>query len=125
MTTFAYIRTSTTEQNSALQRDAIAAAGIPEKYVYADEGVSGSWASRPRLDSLLDRLDDGDEVVVWKLDRLGRNTRNVLELVDVMKSKGAWFCQLDSGPFDGLIEGHPCELGLLSVYSQRLYLKTP
>ena len=59
MTTFAYIRTSTTEQNSALQRDAIAAAGIAEKYVYADEGVSGSLANRPRLDALLDRLDDG------------------------------------------------------------------
>ena len=93
MTTFAYIRTSTTEQNSALQRDAIAAAGIAEKYVYADEGVSGSLANRP----LLDRLDDGDEVVVWKLDRLGRNTRNVLELVETIKSKGATFRSLTEG----------------------------
>lgn len=97
MTTFAYIRTSTTEQNSALQRDAIAAAGIAEKYVYADEGVSGSLANRPRLDALLDRLDDGDEVVVWKLDRLGRNTRNVLELVETIKSKGATFRSLTEG----------------------------
>lgn len=94
MTTFAYIRTSTTEQNSALQRDAIAAAGIAEKYVYADEGVSGSLANRPRLDALLDRLDDGDEVVVWKLDRLGRNTRNVLELIETLKNKGATFRSL-------------------------------
>jgi DNA invertase Pin-like site-specific DNA recombinase len=97
VTTFAYIRTSTTEQNSALQRDAIAAMGIPEKYVYADEGVSGSVASRPRLDALLDRLDDGDEVVVWKLDRLGRNTRNVLELIETIKGKGATFRSLTEG----------------------------
>lgn len=97
MTTFAYIRTSTTGQNSALQRDAIEAAGVAEKYVYADEGVYGSLANRPRLDALLDRLDDGDEVVVWKLDRLGRNTRNVLELVDVIKSKGATFRSLSEG----------------------------
>lgn len=85
MTTFAYIRTSTAEQNAALQRDAIAAAVIPEKYVYVDEGVSGSPARRPRLDALLDRLDDGVEVVVWKLGRLGRHTRNVLELIDAIK----------------------------------------
>lgn len=97
MTTFAYIRTSTSEQNSALQRDAIAAAGIPEKYIYADAGVSSSLASRPRLDALLDRLDDGDEVVVWKLDRLGRNTRNVLELIDTIKSKGATFRSVTEG----------------------------
>jgi DNA invertase Pin-like site-specific DNA recombinase len=97
VTTFAYIRTSTTEQNSALQRDAIAAAGIAEKYVYSDEGVSGSLASRPRLDALLDRLDDGDEVVVWKLDRLGRNTRNVLEFIETIKGKGATFRSLTEG----------------------------
>lgn len=97
VTTFAYIRTSTAEQNSALQRDAIAAAGIAEKYVYADEGVSGSLANRPRLDALLDRLDDGDEVVVWKLDRLGRNTRNVLELIETIKSKGTTFRSLTEG----------------------------
>lgn len=97
MTTFAYIRTSTAEQNAALQRDAIAAAGIPEKYVYVDEGVSGSLARRPRLDALVDRLDDGDEVVVWKLDRLGRHTRNVLELIDAIKCKGASFRSLTEG----------------------------
>lgn len=94
MTTFAYIRTSTAEQSAALQRDAIAAAGIPERHTYADEGVSGSLVKRPRLDALLDRLDVGDEVVVWKLDRLGRNTRNVLELIETIKSKGATFRSL-------------------------------
>lgn len=97
VTTYAYIRTSTAEQNAALQRDAIAAAGIPEKHVYVDEGISGTLATRPRLDALLDRLDDGDEVVVWKLDRLGRNTRNVLELVETMRSKGTTFRSLTEG----------------------------
>jgi DNA invertase Pin-like site-specific DNA recombinase len=97
VTTFAYIRTSTAEQNASLQRDAIAAAGIPEKYVYVDEGISGTLATRPRLDALLDRLDEGDEVVVWKLDRLGRNTRNVLELIETIKSKGAAFRSLTEG----------------------------
>ncbi|MDO9590337.1 MAG: recombinase family protein [Microcella sp.] len=111
MTTFAYIRTSTTEQNSALQRDAIAAAGIAEKYVYADEGVSGSLANRPRLDALLDRLDDGDEVVVWKLDRLGRNTRNVLELIETIKAKGATFRSLT----EGISTGGPMGEAMLTI----------
>lgn len=97
MTTFGYIRTSTADQDAALQRDAIAAAGIPSKYVYADEGVSGTLANRPRLDALLDRLDENDEVVVWKLDRLGRNTRNVLDLIATIKGKGATFRSLTEG----------------------------
>lgn len=111
MTTFAYIRTSTAEQNSALQRDAIAAAGIAEKYIYADEGVSGSLANRPRLNALLDRLDDGDEVVVWKLDRLGRNTRNVLEFIETMKSKGATFRSLT----EGISTGGPMGEAMLTI----------
>lgn len=111
MTTFAYIRTSTAEQNSALQRDAIAAAGIAEKYIYADEGVSGSLANRPRLNALLDRLDDGDEVVVWKLDRLGRNTRNVLEFIETMKSKGAIFRSLT----EGISTGGPMGEAMLTI----------
>ncbi len=97
MTTYAYIRTSTKDQSAALQHDAMVAANIPQKYIYADEGVSGTLASRPRLDALLDRLDDGDEVVVWKLDRLGRNTRNVLELIDTIVAKGATFRSLTEG----------------------------
>lgn len=97
MTTFAYIRTSTNDQNAALQRDALAAAGIADKYFYADEGISGTLARRPRLDALLDRLDEGDEVVVWKLDRLGRNTRNVLDLIATIKAKGATFRSLTEG----------------------------
>jgi len=111
VTTFAYIRTSTAEQNSALQRDAIAAAGIAEKYIYADEGVSGSLANRPRLNALLDRLDDGDEVVVWKLDRLGRNTRNVLEFIETMKSKGAIFRSLT----EGISTGGPMGEAMLTI----------
>ena len=44
--------------------------------------VSGTKTSRPDLDKMLDRLSRGDEVVVWELDKLGRNTRHLLELLD-------------------------------------------
>lgn len=93
MTKFAYIRTSTKDQNADLQRAAIAKVeGI--KRVYADEGVSGTLASRPQWDALMDRLEEGDEVVVWKFDRIGRNTMNVLQAVETITDKGATFHSL-------------------------------
>lgn len=103
MTKFAYIRTSTKDQNTDLQRDAIATVdGI--KRVYIDKGVSGTLASRPQWDALIDRLEEGDEVVIWKFDRIGRNTMNVLEAVQRITAKGATFrsltenIDLNSGP---------------------------
>jgi DNA invertase Pin-like site-specific DNA recombinase len=95
MTTYGYARTSTRDQNADLQRNALAAAGITK--VYADEGVSGTLASRPELDRLMDRLEEGDEVVVWKLDRIGRNTRNVLELIEQITVRGSSFRSLTEG----------------------------
>ncbi|HEY9309920.1 MAG TPA: recombinase family protein [Microbacterium sp.] len=93
MSRYAYIRTSTKDQNADLQRDAIAKIdGI--KRVYADEGVSGTLASRPDWDRLIDRLEEGDEVIVWKFDRIGRNTMNVLEAVKTITDKGAAFRSL-------------------------------
>ena len=103
MTKFAYIRTSTKDQNADLQRAAIAKVeGINR--VYADEGVSGTLASRPEWDKLIDRLEAGDEIVIWKFDRIGRNTMNVLEAVQTITDKGASFrsltenIDLNSGP---------------------------
>lgn len=61
------------------------------KRVYADEGVSGTLASRLQWDALLDRLEEGDEVIVWKLDRVGRNTMNVLGAVKRITDAGASF----------------------------------
>jgi len=65
--------------------------------VFADEGVGGTWASRPERDKLLDGLQPGDEVVVWKLDRLGRSSRNVLALIDHFTSNAVAFRSLTEG----------------------------
>lgn len=93
MTTYGYLRTSSRDQNSQLQRDALAKVdGL--KRVYSDEGVSGTLASRPEWDKLMDRLEEGDEVVIWKFDRVGRNTLNVLEAVKTITEKGATFRSL-------------------------------
>lgn len=93
MSIYGYARVSTADQSSQLQHDALAKVdGI--KKVYADEGVSGTLASRPEWDKLIERLEEGDEVVVWKFDRIGRNTMNVLQAVETITSKGATFRSL-------------------------------
>lgn len=55
------------DQNADLQHAALRAASCDR--IFTDHGVSGTMASRPELDKLLDHLRTGDEVVVWKLDR--------------------------------------------------------
>ena len=92
MASFGYIRTSTKDQSSQLQRDAMA--GLDLKKIYADEGVSGTLASRPEWDKLIDRLEEGDEVVIWKFDRVGRRTMHVLQAVEDITAKGATFRSL-------------------------------
>src|SRR5258708_26242339 len=64
-----YARVSTVDQNLALQRDALTAAGCER--VFTDEGVSGSVTARRGLDGAFAALGPGDTLVGWKLDRLG------------------------------------------------------
>ncbi|NMR32375.1 recombinase family protein [Crystallibacter degradans] len=95
MACIGYARVSTLDQNSDLQHTALKAAGC--KKIFTDHGVSGTRASRPELDKMLDHLRDGDEVIVWKLDRLGRNTRNLLALIDDLEGRGVHFRALTEG----------------------------
>src|SRR3954453_12430578 len=90
-----YARVSTADQNADLQHAALKAAGC--RRIFTDHGVSGTRASRPELDRMLDQLREGDEVVVWKLDRLGRNTRNLLALIDDLEERGVHFRSLTEG----------------------------
>lgn len=95
MTSLGYARVSTADQNTELQIRELEAAGCER--IYRDHGVSGTTRSRPELDKMLDRLGRGDEVVVWKLDRLGRNTRHLLELLDGFTKRGIKFRSLRDG----------------------------
>lgn len=90
-----YARVSTMDQNADLQHAALKAAGC--KRIFTDHGVSGTRAKRPELDKMLEHLREGDEVVVWKLDRLGRNTRNLLALIDDLEGRGVHFRSLTEG----------------------------
>jgi DNA invertase Pin-like site-specific DNA recombinase len=95
MGSIGYARVSTVDQNAEPQRVALKAAGCSR--IFTDHGVSGTKASRPELDKMLDHLRDGDEVVVWKLDRLGRNTRNLLALIDDLEHRGVHFRSVTEG----------------------------
>ncbi|MEW1819990.1 recombinase family protein [Arthrobacter sp. NPDC080031] len=95
MGSIGYARVSTVDQNADLQHAALKAAGC--KRIFTDHGVSGTRANRPELDKMLDHLRDGDEVVVWKLDRLGRNTRNLLALIDDLEHRGVHFRSVTEG----------------------------
>lgn len=81
-----YARVSTVEQSTGLQLDALHAAGVEQ--VFVDEGVSGSVSSRPELDRCLSMLRSGDTLVVWRLDRLARSLKNLLELVESLSARG-------------------------------------
>lgn len=81
-----YARVSTSEQKLELQLDALRAYGCSK--IYEDAGVSGSFQRRPGLDECLADLADGDVLVVWRLDRLGRSLQHLLEIVGGLKDRG-------------------------------------
>jgi len=82
---FGYARVSTIEQNLSLQTDALKAAGCDE--IITDE-ASGKNANRPGLTNLLNnKLRAGDELVVWRLDRLGRSLKDLIELINDFENK--------------------------------------
>ena len=83
-----YARVSTLEQNADLQADALTAAGCWR--VFTDH-VSGAKAERPELDRVLEQLRDGDTPVVWRLDRLGRSLRHLIDVVADLSARGAGF----------------------------------
>jgi len=82
--TFGYARISTTQQDEALQLDALNHAGCTR--IYTDK-ASGAVQSRPALDELLEHLRPGDTIVVWRLDRLGRSLRHLVELVAMLEER--------------------------------------
>ena len=83
-----YARVSTEDQRLTLQLDALKKAGCTRMF---REKVSGAYRDRPELNRMLDQLRVGDIVTVWKLDRLARSTRNLLDIVETISLAGARF----------------------------------
>ena len=91
-TRIGYARVSTGEQNLDLQLDALNNAGCSK--IFTDE-LSGAKTQRPGLTEALNYLRAGDTLVVWKLDRLGRSLKDLIEHVEHLKSKEIEFKSLN------------------------------
>lgn len=85
-----YVRVSTSDQNLDLQRDALVKAGVCARDIYADK-ASGTKDVRPGLDGCLRALRDGDTLIVWKLDRLGRSLQHLVSTVQGLAARGVGF----------------------------------
>lgn len=89
-----YARVSTRDQNLDAQLDALKKDGCKKIY---QEKISGAKKDRPELQRLLDNMRSGDEVIVWKLDRLGRSLPDLVSIVNQLNEVGVGFrCIQDS-----------------------------
>ncbi|PHM73722.1 recombinase family protein [Xenorhabdus kozodoii] len=91
MAKIGYIRVSTNDQNSDLQRNALI--GVNCEQIFEDK-ISGKTANRPGLTQALAHLKSGDTLVVWKLDRLGRSVKNLIALNERLNNDGVHFQSL-------------------------------
>ena len=83
-----YARVSRDDQNLGLQRDALRREGCEKVFA---EKVSGVQADRPKLRAALRSLKSGDVLVVWKIDRLARSLRDLIDIVEDLNSRGCQF----------------------------------
>ena len=119
--TFAYLRVSSVGQTTENQKQQIAAAGIDvEDYRIVAETISGSVAAmeRPGFAQLIDRMEPGDMLVVTKMDRLGRNARDVMATIERLGEMSVRVKSLDLGDADLTSAAGQMTTGILNVVAQ-------
>lgn len=89
--TFGYARVSTEDQSLNMQIDALKKFGVDEIF---EEKLSGTKKDRPKLQELLNLLREGDKVVVYKLDRISRSTKHLIELTEIFEEKKVDFISI-------------------------------
>ncbi|WP_258110084.1 recombinase family protein [Alicyclobacillus sp. SP_1] len=113
MAKLAYIRVSSQDQNTARQRKALKAVGCR---VFYEEKLSGATMERPELQRLLLELREGDIVYVHEISRLSRSTKDLLEIIEQIKSKRAGLKSLTETWLDTSSE-NPMNEFLLTIFS--------
>ena len=88
---FGYARVSTQDQSLSLQLDALDRYGVDETF---EEKESGKRKNRPQLDELFKVLRKGDKVIVYKLDRISRSTKHLIELMEHFEAMGVHFVSI-------------------------------
>lgn len=104
---FGYVRVSTHDQNPNLQNDALTKAGCEKIFI---DVMSGAKSERPKLNRLREQLRSGDTVVVWRLDRLSRSLKDLIELIQFFEKEKVNFRSLqenlDTGSASGKLVFH-------------------
>ncbi|MBT1173915.1 recombinase family protein [Bifidobacterium sp. MA2] len=111
---FGYARISTAGQSADLQIDALERAGCDRVFV---DTASGVKAHRPELDHMIELLREGDVVVVWRLDRLGRSMQNLVALMNRFQEMGVGFVSLTES-IDTTTPGGMLTFNLFAALSQ-------
>ena len=114
-----YARVSTLQQDEALQLDALKGGGVDRVFI---DKASGKLASRPALDDLLAQARPGDTVVVWRLDRLERSLKHLIETIQILEARGVAFVslteQIDTSTPGGRLIFHV--FGVLAEFKREL-----
>lgn len=84
-----YARVSTADQNLDLQIAALEKAGCSQ--IYSDHGVSGCQENRPEFNKALGDTQPGDTLLIWRLDRMSRSLRHLIEINKMLSARGAYF----------------------------------
>lgn len=114
MTTYGYARVSTRGQDLREQIGELTQSGIDRKYIYSEK-FTGTTTKRPKFDSLLSKVTNGDTIVVTKLDRFARNTREALNAIDPLLKNGVTIKVLNLGTIENTPMGRMILRTLLSV----------
>lgn len=113
MAIYGYARVSTADQNTTLQRKALKKAGVGEVVEETRSGVK----ARPALEALLERLQAGDTLMVYKLDRLARSVVDFVRILDELRRKGVEFRSLTES-LDTTTPGGRMFVQLLAVFAE-------
>jgi DNA invertase Pin-like site-specific DNA recombinase len=89
-----YARVSTHDQSTNLQRDALQASGCAQIF---EDSITGTARKREGLDTALGLVGAGDQLVVWRLDRLSRSLRHLIEISELLQARGAHLISLNDG----------------------------
>jgi DNA invertase Pin-like site-specific DNA recombinase len=121
-TRIGYVRVSTVAQTLEQQEAALNAAGVEKTF---SDTMSGARDDRPGLAALMEYVREGDTVVVWKLDRLGRNTLHILETVKSLADRGVSLVSVTDGIDSSTAAGRMMigVLGSLAEYERALTIE--
>ena len=112
-----YARVSTNVQELTLQFDALLVHGVQREHIYFDK-LSGTKVDRPGLLACNQSLRRGDTLVVWRLDRLGRSMRHLVNMIEDLKARGIGFRSISESMIDTTSASGELVLNIFSALAQ-------